>query len=425
MKILVIGSGGREHALVWKIAQSKRVSKIYCAPGNAGIAELAECRDLPAGDLPRLAAFARSEEIDLTVVGPEQPLTQGIVDLFRQQGMRVFGADRQAAALEGSKAFAKDLMKKYAIPTAAYRSCADRREAQRAVEELGIPLVIKADGLAAGKGVIICRSEAETRDALERIIERREFGAAGDRVVVEEFLEGEEASILAFTDGRTVLPMASSQDHKTVFDGDGGPNTGGMGAYSPAPLVTPELFGRIMEEIMIPTVRAMDAEGKPYRGVLYAGIMVTASGPKVLEYNARFGDPETQPILMRMAGDLVPVMEACLDGTLNRHTLSWRPEAAVCVVMASAGYPGSYPTGKVISGLAEAGAMKDVVVFHAGTRREGERIVTAGGRVLGITALGRTVAQAIERTYEAVARINFEGAHFRRDIGRKALQRAT
>ncbi len=423
MKILVVGGGGREHALVWKIAQSPRAGRIYCAPGNAGIAGLAECPDIKASDLPGLLAFARREKIGLTVVGPEQPLTEGLADLFASAGLRVFGPSRAAARLEGSKAFAKALMDRCGIPTGFHRVFTDVDKARAYVEEKGAPLVVKADGLAAGKGVYVCRTVDEAREALSLMMVGKAFGAAGEKVVVEEYLEGEEASFLAFTDGRTVLPMASSQDHKTVFDGDRGPNTGGMGAYSPAPVVTPEVHRRIMDEIMTPAVRGLALDGSPYRGVLYAGVMVTAAGPKVLEFNVRFGDPETQPIMARMDGDLLAVMEACADGRLEGLGIRWKEEAAVCVVMASGGYPGDYAKGKVITGLAEAAGMKDLIVFHAGTARRGGNVVTDGGRVLGVTALGKTVGEAIAHAYRGVEAIRFDGAHYRRDIGRKALNR--
>ncbi len=423
MKVLVVGGGGREHALVWKLTRSPTVSKIYCAPGNGGIRELAVCLDLDATDIHGLFDFATGNSIDLTVVGPEVPLSMGIVDLFEQKGLRVFGASRGAAQIESSKAFSKDLMKKYRIPTSYYRVFDSPDEAVSYIRETGAPTVVKADGLAAGKGVIICHTVEEAEDAVKMIMVDKLFGDAGERLIVEEFLEGEEASFLAFADGKTVLPMASSQDHKPAYDNDQGPNTGGMGAYSPAPVVTEELHRRIMQDVMIPTVQGMAAEGRPYKGILYAGLMMTADGPKVLEFNARFGDPEAQPILPRMENDLLPVLEACIDGTLDRISLTWKKEASVCVVIAAGGYPGRYEKGTPIGGLEEAASEDGVMVFHAGTALENGKIVSAGGRVLGVTALGPTVREAIEKAYRAVGKISFPGSHFRKDIGMKALKR--
>jgi phosphoribosylamine--glycine ligase len=423
MKVLVIGGGGREHALVWKIAQSPKVKKVFCAPGNAGIAELAECVPIAAGDLQGLRDFARRRKIDLTVVGPEGPLAGGIVDLFEKEGLRIFGASRRAAEIEASKSFAKALLTKYRIPTAQGLSFQSLVQAERYLRKLGAPLVVKADGLAAGKGVIVCATEDEAIKALKRVMVKREFGEAGNRVVIEECLRGEEASFLAFTDGKTVLPMPSSQDHKAIYDDDRGPNTGGMGAYSPAPVVDRLIHNRIMNEVMIPTVKAMAAEGRPYKGVLYAGLMIDRDQVRVLEFNGRFGDPEAQPLLMRIKSDIVPIMEAVIEGRLEQCTLDIDDRAAVCVVMASAGYPGSYPKGIPIKGLELAKRMADVVVFHAGTTRKGRAVVTDGGRVLGVTALGDTVADAIAKVYQAVARIKWDGAYCRKDIGRKALQR--
>jgi phosphoribosylamine--glycine ligase len=423
MNVLVVGGGGREHALVWKLLQSPSVSKVYCAPGNGGICREAECVDIGGTDVSGLLNFAKKNAIGLTVVGPEAPLSMGITDLFEKEGLRVFGASKAAAEIESSKSFSKDLMKKYGIPSAYYRTFDSSDEALAYVRETGAPTVVKADGLAAGKGVIICKTVAEAEDAVKMIMVDRIFGNAGDRVVVEEFMEGEEASFLAFTDGEAVVPMASSQDHKPAYDNDEGPNTGGMGAYSPAPVVTEELHRTIMEKVMIPTVRGMAAEGKPYKGVLYAGLMMTDKGPRVLEFNARFGDPEAQPILARLKGDLVPVLEACIDGTLSGHTLDWTQDASVCVVMASGGYPGKYGKGVVITGLEEAASEDGLIVFHAGTAEKDGEIVTSGGRVLGVTALGPTVKEAIAKAYRAVEKIRFEGAHYRTDIGRKALER--
>ncbi len=423
MKVLVIGGGGREHALIWKIAQSPKVKKIFCAPGNAGIAQQAECVSISAEDIPSLVSFARKERIDLTVVGPEAPLTMGIVDTFEGQGLKVFGASQRAAEIEGSKAFAKNLMEKYRIPAGESATFDDYSLAVDFVKKKGAPRVIKADGLAAGKGVILCHTLEEALKALELIMVEKAFGAAGKRVVVEEFLQGEEASFLAFTDGETILPLPTSQDHKPVFDHDRGPNTGGMGAYSPAPVVTPKVHRQVMEEVMIPTIRGMAQEGRKYRGVLYAGLMIQDEKAKVLEFNARFGDPETQPLLMRMKSDLVPVLEATVEGTLSSLKVEWDERATVCVVMASEGYPGSYKKGKVISGLEEAAKIPDTFVFHAGTAYKDGNIVTKGGRVLGVTALGKGIPEAIAQAYEAASRISWEGAHYRKDIGQKALKR--
>jgi len=423
MKILVVGGGGREHALIWKIAQSSRVRKIYCAPGNAGIVQMAECLPLSADDVKGLAAWAEKEKIDLTVVGPEAPLTLGIAEEFRARGLRIFGPSRKAAEIEGSKAFTKELMKKYGIPTGESETFMDPGAAVRYVKAKGAPLVVKADGLAAGKGVIICRTVEEAFSAVELILVQKAFGAAGAKVVVEEFLEGEEASFLAFTDGESVLPLPTSQDHKAIYDNDQGPNTGGMGAYSPAPVVSEKIHREVMEKIMIPTVRGMAKEGREYQGVLYAGLMIKDEKAKVLEFNARFGDPEAQPLLMRMKSDLIPVLEATIDRKLDGQKVQWEERPSVCVVMASGGYPGSYEKGKVISGLQDAAKVRDAVVFHAGTALKEGRVVTNGGRVLGVTALGGGIQEAIQRAYEAVAKISWEGVYYRKDIGRKAMQR--
>jgi phosphoribosylamine--glycine ligase len=425
MKVLVIGSGGREHALVWKIAQSRRVEQVFCAPGNGGISRIARCLAITATDLEGLARFCKDEKVDLTVVGPELPLTMGIVDLFQKEGLTIFGPSKGAAQIEGSKAFAKDLMKKYNIPSAKYRAFDNRDAAAAYIKQEGAPLVVKADGLAAGKGVILCETVAEALAALDLIMVNREFGAAGDRVIIEERLEGEEASFIAFSDGEHVLPLATTQDHKAVSDGDCGPNTGGMGAYSPAPIVTPEVHERIMREIMIPTINAMAAEGNPYRGVLYAGVMIKEGIPKTLEFNCRLGDPETQPIVMRMQGDLIPLMKACIAGNLAAAEIAWDSQAAVCVVMAAHGYPGAYEKGRRIHGLETVEQMPGVYCFHAGTVVEHGEYLTAGGRVLGVTGLGQGIRQAIDNTYQAVSAITWEGAHFRTDIGRKALTRLT
>ena len=423
MKVLVVGGGGREHALVWKIAQSKKVRKIFCAPGNAGIGKIAECVNIKADRINDLLNFARFEGVDLTIVGPEAPLTLGIVDLFEKEGKKIFGVSKAAAELEGSKVFSKELMRRYNIPSAGYKVFYSPIEAESYIRMKRAPIVVKADGLAAGKGVVVAATEGEAVDAIDLIMRKKAFGESGNRVIIEECLVGEEASFMAFSDGTTVVPMASSQDHKRVFDGDKGPNTGGMGAYSPAPVVTPELEERIMREIMLPTVRGMKQEGKPYKGVLYAGIMVTEDGPKVLEFNVRFGDPEAQPLLMRLDGDIVEIMMAVAEGNLRPEMVGWKPEAAVCVVGAAKGYPGSYEKGTPISGLEEANSVPGVVVFHAGTADKEDKVVTNGGRVLGVTAIGRDVAEAIKHAYEGMGKIHFDGMHYRKDIGARALKR--
>ena len=418
MRVLVIGSGGREHALAWKIVQSPLVKKVFCAPGNAGTANVAENIDIPSDNVDALLQFATVTGIGLTVVGPEQPLVKGLVDSFEESGLRVFGPSQRAAEIEGSKVFCKDLMKKYGIPTARYESF-DSPDQVKLFTKEDEAVVVKASGLAAGKGVILCSNAEEARSAVQSIMQEKAFGNAGDQVVVEEFLTGQEVSLLAFTDGKTVLPLDSAQDHKAAFDGDKGPNTGGMGAYSPALVFTEELKQQVIDEIMIPTVRAMAKEGRYYRGILYAGLMLTESGPKVLEFNARFGDPETQPIMMRIKNDIVPIFEACIDGTLAKQSLQWRQEPTVCVVMAAKGYPSSYEKGKEISGLNPDGN-RQAVVFHAGTKLENGKVLTNGGRVLGVTALGSDINQAIKNAYSAVDKIKWDGIHYRKDIGNKA-----
>lgn len=423
MKVLVIGSGGREHAIVWKLAQSKRVDRIYCTPGNAGIAEHAECIDIKPTDHEALVNFAKYEWIDLTVVGPEDPLARGIVDAFQREGLRIVGPTKEAARIEASKVFAKEFMKHHGIPTAEYKVFTAYSHAEEYVRLKGAPIVIKADGLAAGKGVVVAQTVDEALDALKKIMLDRVFGDAGERVVVEEALEGEEASYLVFTDGQYIIPMLSSQDHKRVFDGDKGPNTGGMGAYSPAPVVSPEVERKILDRIMKPAIMGMKKEGLKYKGVLYAGLMIKDSEPYVLEFNCRFGDPEAQPLLMRLNSDLLDVLMAIAEERLSKVSLEWRPEAAVCVVAASGGYPGTYEKGKVITGLDEVKKMPNVVVFHAGTAFSDGQIVTSGGRVLGVTALGVNIKQARDRAYEALQKIHFEGMHYRKDIAWRALQR--
>jgi len=421
LKVLVVGGGGREHALVWKIGQSKRVTKIYCAPGNAGIAREAECIKIGAEDVEGLLKFALDEQIDLTVVGPEAPLTLGIVDKFRLAGLRIFGASRKAAELEGSKVLAKELMAKYNIPTARYRDFTDSAQAIQYIRENGAPCVVKADGLAAGKGVVVAMTEQEAIDAVRLIMEDKAFGDSGNRLVVEEYLEGEEVSILAFTDGTAVIPMVSSQDHKRIFNNDEGPNTGGMGAYSPAPVYTEDLEPFVYDKILLPTIQGMAAEGRTYEGVLYAGLMITKDGPKVLEYNARFGDPETQAVLARLETDIVDIIDAIIDKKLAGTEIKWHHEAAVCVVMAAGGYPGSYEKGQVITGLEDAAAA-GAMVFHAGTAAKDGQILATGGRVLGVTALGETIPEAIDNVYKAVEEITWDGVQYRKDIGQKALK---
>lgn len=423
MKILVVGGGGREHALVWKIAQSPLAEKVYCAPGNPGIAELAECVAIGAEDVDGLLAFAKENAIDLTVVGPEAPLTKGIADRFKEAGLLIFGPSEAAAQVEGSKAFSKDLMAKYNIPTAAYGNFDDRDAAVAFIKEQGAPIVVKADGLAAGKGVILAQTEEEAIQAVDEIMVDGKFGDAGNRVVIEEFLYGEEASFFAFTDGKRVLPLASAQDHKQVWEGDKGPNTGGMGTYSPAPVVTDEIYQQILDKVLQPTVDGLAAEGCPYCGILFIGLMIKDGVATVLEYNARFGDPECQSLMMRMKSDLVPVLLACAKGELDVSELEWHDKAAVCVVMASGGYPASYEKGFEILGLDKAAMMDNLTVFHAGTSEKDGKIVNTGGRVLGVTGTGTTVAEAIETAYAGVGAITWEGVHFRKDIGQKALNR--
>lgn len=423
MKVLVVGGGGREHTLVWKLKQSPKVEQIYCAPGNAGISSLATCLDIGANDIDKLIDFAVSEGIGLTLVGPEEPLTLGIVDRFQENGLRVFGPSRKAATLEGSKAFMKGLLEKYDIPSGFYQVFDDRDKAVAYIEEKGAPIVVKADGLAAGKGVIVAETVDQAIDAVDQIITDKAFGEAGNRLVVEEFLPGEEASFLAFTDGKTVTPLPTSQDHKAVYDGDKGPNTGGMGAYSPAPVVTDELHNQVMEKVMLPTVKAMASEGCPYKGVLYAGLMIKEGIAKVLEFNCRFGDPEAQPLLMRITTDLVDIAEAVIDERLDKIDLEVDPRPTVCVVMASGGYPGSYEKGRVIQGH-DSDFGDDVVVFHAGTALNNDgQVVNVGGRVLGITSRAQELSQAISMAYEAVEKIDWQDCYYRKDIGQKALKR--
>ncbi|UCE05765.1 MAG: phosphoribosylamine--glycine ligase [bacterium] len=420
MKILVIGGGGREHTLVWKIAQSSLVKKIYCAPGNAGISQLVECVPIKDTDIDELLNFADKNQIDLTVVGPEAPLSLGIVDAFQSQGLKIFGPSKKAAEIESSKIFSKYLMEKYHIPTAAYKTFDRYEEAKKHLDSVSIPIVIKADGLAAGKGSIVCFSQEEAQKSLQKMMVQRIFRDAGNKVVIEEYLRGQEASVLAFTDGVNVLPLIPAQDHKPIFDGDKGPNTGGMGAYAPAVLVDEEMLKIVQQKILKPAIKGMALEDRPYRGVLYAGLMITRQVPKVVEFNCRFGDPEAQAILPLMNSDLVPLLQSCSEGNIENINLQTSNKFTVCVIMASGGYPGKYEKGTEIIGL-DRKFENEVIIFHAGTKLLNGKIVTNGGRVLGVTALGDNVEQAIKRAYSAVGKITFDGAYYRKDIGYKAL----
>lgn len=422
MRVLVIGSGGREHAIVWKLKQSPHIEKIYCAPGNAGIASQSQCVDIPVNDFDKLIHFARRNKIDVTVIGPEAPLVAGIVDYFESQGMTAFGPSQKAAEIEGSKAFAKYLMNKYNVPTGKTEITDAPDQALKMAVDWGLPCVVKADGLAAGKGAIICHSVEDAQTAIDRIMLKKEFGEAGRKVLIEEFLQGEEASVFAICDGEHFQTLVSSQDHKAIFDGDQGPNTGGMGAYAPAPVIDDKMLRRIENEILKPTIQGMALEGRPYRGILYAGLMITADGPKVLEFNSRFGDPETQVVLPLMKADLVEVIKAVCSGKLSKIKCEHFQRSAVCVVMASGGYPGSYEKGKEILGLDRL-YDDNVFVFHAGTRKEKNKIVTNGGRVLGVTAWADTLEEALNTTYAAVGKITFNGAYYRRDIAYRAFNR--
>jgi phosphoribosylamine--glycine ligase len=429
MKLLVIGSGGREHVLVWKLAQSPRVTRLWCAPGNAGIAterlaandRLIECLPLGAEDLPKLLAFAQEQRVDLTVVGPDNPLALGIVDLFQEHGLRIWGPNRKAAQFESSKSFSQMFMQKHGVPTAQGLITNHPRMAEEAAAAFGGRCVVKADGLALGKGVLICRTQQEAKQAIDEVLVKKSFGEAGRRVVIQEFLEGIEVSLHALCDGRTAKLFPTSQDHKRALDGDAGLNTGGMGTYCPTPFLTDAQLAEVGQRILEPFLRGCAAEGIDYRGILYPGVMLTKAGPKVLEFNARFGDPETQVYLTRLENDLVDLLDASVSGTLDRHELKWNPQSSVCVVMASGGYPGNYAKGKVITGLAAANALAQTKVFHAGTALKDGQIVTNGGRVLGVTALGKDLQAAQTAAYAAVERISFEGAQFRRDIAAKAL----
>jgi phosphoribosylamine--glycine ligase len=427
MKVLVVGKGGREHALVWKLARSPRVTRVYCAPGNAGTAEDGINVPIDVNDFDGLIRFAAKEDVGLTVVGPEDPLSQGITDAFHKARLRVFGPSKEAAQLEASKAFAKQLLRHADVPSPEFRVFDHPDPARHYIETREYPVVVKADGLAAGKGVIVCSSTEEALAAIDRIMVREEFGrAAGRRVIVEKRLDGEELSVLALVSGRTLVPLQPTQDHKPALDDDQGPNTGGMGAYCPAPIGTPELMAQVEETILVPTVHAMKRSRHAFRGVLYAGLMLTNQGPRVLEFNCRFGDPETQPLMMRLKTDLLDLLEAAVDDRLDEFPedkLAWDERPAVCVVMASGGYPGNFQRGKVITGLAQAAQLPDVKVFHAGTRREKDLVLTDGGRVLAVTALGESLAEAKKNAYEAVGKIHFQGAHYRKDIADKALRR--
>jgi phosphoribosylamine---glycine ligase len=421
MNILVVGGGGREHALCWKIAQSPLTKKLYCAPGNPGIAREAECVRLKVEDNIGILQFCREKKIDLVVIGPEGPLCSGMSDELRDSGFKVFGPSKVAAELEGSKVFCKKVLHKHAIPTAAFKVFDDAHDAHDYIDAVGAPIVVKADGLAMGKGAIVCATLDKAHEAIKQIMEDRVFGLAGNRVVIEECLRGEEASFLAITDGRTIIPLEAAQDHKPIFDGDKGPNTGGMGAYSPIPRVSDKLRNEVVRKILVPTVHAMRTDGRKYQGLLYAGLMLTDVGPQVIEYNIRWGDPEAQPLLMRIKNDIVPVFLAVAEGKLENQTIEWDDRTAICVVMASGGYPGSYEKGKEISGLDDARRLKDVMVFHAGTAMSDGKVVTNGGRVLGVTALGKNVSEAQAKAYEACALIHWEGVQYRKDIGDKAL----
>lgn len=423
MKVLVVGSGGREHTLVWKLAQSKRVEEIFVAPGNAGTSKLAKNVEIESTDITSLVNFAKEEAIDLTFVGPEAPLVAGIVDVFEEAGLKIFGPVQKAAQLEGSKVFAKNLMWKYGIPTAKYETFTDADKAINYIKQEGTPIVVKVEGLAAGKGVIVAETEAEAIEAVKIMMNDKKFGKAGERIVIEEFLSGEEASILAFTDGKTIVPMIPSQDHKAVYDEDLGPNTGGMGAYAPAPVVTDALLDKINEEILIPTIESLKKEGIKYKGVLYAGLMIADEEAKVLEYNVRFGDPEAQVVLPLLKTDLVEIAEAIIAERLNKIKIKWLNKKALCVIMASGGYPLKYEKGKEISGVDDVDGREGITVFQAGTKLKDGKLVTAGGRVLGVTALGEDFRETINKAYRAVEKIDFAGVHYRTDIGQRALKR--
>ncbi len=423
MKVMIIGNGGREHAIAWKLKQSPLVSDMICVPGNAGISDIAECIQHDILDCNGLAAIAKKKKVDLTIVGPEAPLSYGIVDIFQNEGLVIFGPTKEAATIESSKSFAKALMKENGIPTPEFEVFTSHGPALDYARRRGFPVVVKADGLAAGKGVIICRDLKEAQRTIQKIMIEKVFGKAGTKVIIEDYIKGEEVSFLTFTNGKTVLPMATSQDHKPVYDNDEGPNTGGMGAYSPAPIVTSKLYEKIMDCIMIPAVKGMAKKGIIYKGVLYAGIIIRDGEPFVLEFNCRFGDPEIQPILMLMKSDLMPVIKAVIKGRLSRINISWHDKASVCIIAASSGYPGIYEKEKEIHGLERISTLKDVAVFHAGTKKEKGKILTNGGRVFGITALGSNLKEAVNKAYKVIEQIEFEGIYYRKDIGKKGLRR--
>jgi len=425
MKILVVGNGGREHALVWKIRQSPLVKDVYCAPGNAGMTGLADCVPIDTSNIIEVADFAQTISADLTVVGPELPMVLGIGDEFQRRGLSIFCPSRSAAEIEGSKAFAREFMNRHQIPSPKYVICSSREEADEAVKKgaLGYPLVLKVDGLAAGKGVVVVENKAEAQAAVAEMMSDKKFGTAGAKLILEEFLPGEEVSFLVFSDGSRVVPMVSVQDHKRVGDGDTGSNTGGMGTVSPSTSLSLDMHKQIMQEIILPTIGGLSAEGRRYQGVLYAGLMVTEKGPRVLEFNARFGDPETQVIMARMRSDIVPILQGVAEGQLKETKIDWAKEAAVCVVVTARGYPDAPETGDPISGLEDLQGLSDVMVFHAATARRDDKIVTVGGRVLGVTALGANLDAAVQRAYGAVKKVSFEGMHYRKDIGQKALAR--
>ena len=423
MKVLVVGSGGREHALVWKIAQSPMVKKVYCTPGNPGISEIAECVDIDAENIEGLYNFALKKKIDLTVVGPEDVLVAGIVDRFKDGHLNIFGPNKRASVIEGSKVYAKTIMKKYGIPTADFKVFDDLKYAKKHISTCDFPLVIKADGLAKGKGVFVCKTLEEADRHIDDIMKEKIFGYAGERIVIEGFLSGEEVSILAITDGKTIVPLSSVQDHKAVYEGDKGPNTGGMGAYSPVPFVTDDLQSSIEENILVPIVHALKKENRPYKGVIYAGLMITNAGPKVLEFNARFGDPETQVLLMRMKSDLVPLLLSTVKNNIEEVEIEWHDGVSVCVIMASKGYPDKYEKGLPVFGLEAVKSLTNVQVFHAGTAIKDGKVVTNGGRVLGVTILERDLEKAQKNVYEAIKKLSFDGAYYRKDIGTKAINK--
>ena len=423
MRVLVIGSGGREHALAWKLSQSPEITKLFCAPGNGGINEIAEPVDISAEDVDALTEFAESKDIDLTIVGPESALAKGIVDAFEKRGLRIFGPSKAASRLEASKVFSKNLMKKYHIPTGQFAVFDEPQAARSYVRQLGVPIVVKADGLCGGKGTIVAHTLSEALGAIDLLMEDKIFKQAGERIVIEERLVGEEVSFMVITDGVTAVPLLPAQDHKRLHNSDKGPNTGGMGAYAPAPAMTPELTAQVMEQVIHPTIRALAGEGIAFKGVLYAGLMLTGDGPKVLEYNVRFGDPEAQAILPMLKSDLVPLLDDCVEGRLSTAKVEWHKGSCACVVMASGGYPGDFQIGKEIQGLESLKNSKDVWAFHAGTKRDGDRVVTWGGRVLNIVATGPDLETALKRVYDAIAGIRFEGMQFRTDIGFRALKK--